>query len=45
MQYGVHGVAAQGVAFAVLILAGSVYVWNDHCLDRIHHATASEDRE
>lgn len=39
------GAAAQGVAFAVLILAGPVFAWNDRWLDRTHHATASEKQE
>ncbi len=39
------GIAAQGLAFAALILAGPVYAWNDRWLDRTHKTTASEDRE
>ncbi|MCZ0862128.1 hypothetical protein [Methanocorpusculum vombati] len=39
------GAAAQGIAFAVLILAGPVYAWNDRWLDRTHQETAREDRE
>ena len=34
------GLAAQGLAFAALILAGPVYAWNDRWLDRTHRATA-----
>lgn len=37
--------AAQGVAFATLILADPVFAWNDRWLDRTHKTTASEDRE
>ena len=37
------GLAAQGLAFAALILAGPIYAWNDRWLDRT--ATADEDRE
>ncbi|HJK78661.1 MAG TPA: hypothetical protein O0Y06_07685 [Methanocorpusculum sp.] len=39
------GLAAQGIAFAVLILAGPVYAWNDRWLDRTHKVTAAEDRD
>ena len=39
------GLAAQGLAFAALILAGPLYAWNDRWLDRTHRATADEDRE
>ena len=39
------GIAAQGIAFAVLILAGPIYAWNDRWLDRTHRSTADEDRE
>ena len=38
------GLAAQGLAFAALILAGPIYAWNDRWLDRTHRATADEDR-
>ena len=30
------GLAAQGLAFAALILAGPLYAWNDRWLDRTH---------
>jgi hypothetical protein len=39
------GAAAQGIAFAALILAGPVYAWNDRWLDRTHRSTANEDRD
>jgi len=39
------GTAAQGIAFAALILAGPVYAWNDRWLDRTHKTTANEDRD
>ena len=39
------GIAAQGIAFAVLIIAGPVYAWNDRWLDRTHHSTAHEHRD
>jgi len=39
------GVAAQGVAFAAIVLAPPLYAWTDRWLDRTHKATAHEDRE
>ena len=39
------GIAAQGLAFAALILAGPIFAWNDRWLDRTHKTTANEDRE
>lgn len=39
------GVAAQGLAFAALVLSGPVYAWNDRWLDRTHHSTAGEHRD
>jgi len=39
------GAAAQGVAFATLILAGPIFAWNDRWLDRTHRSTADENRD
>ena len=39
------GIAANGLTFATLLLAGPVYAWNDRWLDRTHKTTANEDRE
>ena len=39
------GLAAQGLAFAALILAGPLYACGYRWLDRTHRATADEDRE
>lgn len=39
------GIAANALGFAVLLLAGPVYAWNDRWLDRSHRTTADEDRE
>ncbi len=38
------GIAAQGLAFAALILAPPLYAWADRWLDRTHNTTANEDR-
>jgi hypothetical protein len=38
------GAAAQGIAFAALILAPPLYAWTDRWLDRTHNTTAHEDR-
>lgn len=39
------GVAAQGLAFAALVLAPPLYAWTDRWLDRTHHSTAGENQE
>ena len=39
------GVAAQGIAFAALILAPPLYAWTDRWLDRTHKTTAHEDQD
>ena len=39
------GAAAQGIAFAALILAPPLYAWTDRWLDRTHKTTAHEDRD
>ncbi|MCZ0860297.1 hypothetical protein O0S10_03495, partial [Methanocorpusculum sp. MG] len=39
------GIAANGLAFAALILAPPLYAWTDRWLDRTHKTTANEDRD
>ncbi|MCZ0862718.1 hypothetical protein [Methanocorpusculum vombati] len=39
------GLAAQGIAFATLVLALPLYTLADRWLDRTHHSTAHEHRD
>ncbi len=39
------GLAAQGIAFAAIVLAPPLYAWADRWLDRTHHSTAHEHRD
>ncbi|MCZ9311953.1 MAG: hypothetical protein O0V67_01120 [Methanocorpusculum sp.] len=41
----ITGIAANGLAFAALILAPPLYAWTDRWLDRTHKTTANEDRD